>query len=405
MGFWIAAAVMTLATALAVLLPLARKPVAGQPVDDSPEHDAAIYRDQLAELENDARRGLVGEAEAEAARIEISRRLLKATEKTGVGGVSGALWARRAAAVAAAIFVPALSFGLYLYLGSPEMPDMPRQARLDQPVEKQDIDTLIAKVEAHLAANPDEGDGWIVLARVYMRVGRFAEAAEAYANGTRLLGPTADREADLGEALVMAGGGVVTADARAAFERAVALDAKAVKPRFFLALSLGQDGKHAESAEAWRALIADADSDAGWVGAAREQLAIAEAARDGKPAPQTAADETPSIDEMMSRLAARLEANPDDVVGWSRLIRSYRVLGKADEAAAAEAKARAVFAGRPDEIARLEAALAGEVATEGGAGPAMPSAPAAPMAPVAPQAGAGGPAPSAADIAAAGNMS
>lgn len=398
MGFWIAAAVMTLAAALAVLLPLARKPAAEQPADDAPAHDAAIYRDQLAEIDSDEKRGLVGAGEAEAARIEISRRLLKANEQKSAPGGVGSLWGRRTAALAGAIFVPVLTFGLYLYLGSPEMPDQPRSARLDRPVDQQDIDTLIAKVEAHLAANPEEGEGWTVLARVYMRVGRFGEAAEAYANAIRILGEDADRRADLGEAIVMSAGGVITAEARQEFEKAVTLDAKAVKPRFFLALALGQDGKHAESADAWRALLDDAKGDEGWASSAREQLAIAEAARDGKPMPEAAAsDETPSIDEMVARLATRLEENPDDLVGWSRLIRSYRVLGRTEDAAAAEAKARGIFAARPDDLARLEASLAAETATEGAA-----PAPAAPMAPAGPMTA--GPGPSAADVAAAKDM-
>src|SRR4029078_3071261 len=112
----------------------------------------------------------------------------------------------------------------------------------------------IARVATHLAANPDDGKGWEVIAPVYARMGRRDEAVAAYRNVVRLLGASAEREADLGEALTAQANGVVTPEARAAFERANATDAKAARPRFYLALALGQGGKKGEASAAWRAL-------------------------------------------------------------------------------------------------------------------------------------------------------
>ncbi|MCC2112685.1 MAG: c-type cytochrome biogenesis protein CcmI [Hyphomicrobiales bacterium] len=407
MGFWIGVAVMTLVAALAALLPLARRrnDVAG----DAARHDATIYRDQLTELESDRARGLIGQEEAEAARVEIARRLLKVSDDGAVDPIpapSGFL--RRLTALAIVVIVPVVGLGLYTLLGSPELPDQPRAARLDRPLEQQDIATLIAKVEAHLAANPDEGEGWEMLARVYMRVGQFDGAVEAYDKAIALLGATADREADRGEAIVMAADGRVTSDAKAAFERAVALEPAAVKPRFLLAIGLGQSGQYGEAAAAWRALLADAKGEEGWVGPAREQLAAVETAAKGGASgmdgglTEMSAEERAQIDQMVERLAARLEADPNDLTGWSRLIRSYRVLGQADKAEAALENAVRKVTSDAEKLSALEKLAASEPA--GAEAPALsahpPVADAAPATPSEPSA----PGPTAEQMAAAQQM-
>ena len=87
----------------------------------------------------------------------------------------------------------------------------------------------IAQVEAHLAKNPEDGRGWKVVAPVEDGLGRFEDAVKARRNAIRLSGASADREADLGESLMGAANGVVTDEAKAAFERALALDAKLPK--------------------------------------------------------------------------------------------------------------------------------------------------------------------------------
>jgi cytochrome c-type biogenesis protein CcmH len=88
----------------------------------------------------------------------------------------------------------------------------------------------------------------------------------------RLLGATAAREADHGEALIAQARGLVTAEARAAFERALALDAKNAKALFFLGLAAEQDGKPADAREIWGRLAASAPPDDPWLGASRRRL-------------------------------------------------------------------------------------------------------------------------------------
>src|SRR5215470_8108232 len=200
MMFWLALALMTAAAVFTVLWPLGR----AAPLPES-GGDVAVYKDQLAEIERDRAAGRIADREAEAARLEVSRRLLAAADQAGASAEQApakAPWRRRAAAVAALTVLPFGALGLYLLLGSPDLPGAPLQARLGLPPEHRSIASLVAQVEAHLARNPEDGRGWEVLAPVYMRLGRFEEAVKARRSALRLLGPSAVREADLGEALV-----------------------------------------------------------------------------------------------------------------------------------------------------------------------------------------------------------
>ena len=132
--------------------------------------DVAVYRDQLDEVERDRKSGLIGDAEAEAAKLEISRRLLAAADKTTIGRAEkaepkaksqpkadepSALWRRRAAALIALLVLPAVSAGLYMKWGSPQLPGAPLAARLDLPPEQRSIESMVAQVEAHLEARPE----------------------------------------------------------------------------------------------------------------------------------------------------------------------------------------------------------------------------------------------------------
>ena len=144
---------------------------------------------------------------------------------------------RRIAAGVALVGLPLLSVAFYLPLGSPRLGDFPLAERARAPGANQSLDALVAQVEAHLEKNPTDGRGWNVLAPVLARIGRYDDAVRAFRNSITYNGDSADRRADLGEALTGAAGGVVTADAKAEFERAIALDADEAKaqllPRAF----------------------------------------------------------------------------------------------------------------------------------------------------------------------------
>jgi len=345
MLFWVVAALLTLAASLAVFLPLAGR--AGARAADG-AHDLEVYRDQLAELDRDAERGLIQPAEAEQARAEIARRILKADKSAKAGAASSPdSKAVRALAMAAVLGVPLVSWGIYAAIGSPDLPSQPLAARLEKNPADATVDELIARAEAHLAANPDDGRGWDVLAPIYARLGRYGEAVTAYQNAIRLDGATAVRESGLGEALAGASGGMITAEAQAAFSRALELEPGQPKASFFLASALAQEGKIAEALSAWQVMMLALPMDSPWreaVGrAVREANAsLAETRGEVASGPtqeqidsasnMSAEDRNAMIETMVISLDEKLRQNPGDVEGWTRLVRSYHVLGRTEAA-------------------------------------------------------------------------
>jgi cytochrome c-type biogenesis protein CcmH len=362
MTLWFVLALMTAAAVFAVLWPL------GQRAPAPAGSDIEVYRDQLAEIDRDRANGLIGEGEAEAARVEVSRRLIAAADNVAAAQPGDGTRRRRLAALAGLVLLPLGAAGLYIVLGSPHLPGQPYAAR-QAPLEERSIESLVSRVETHLAANPDDGRGWEVVSPVYMRLGRFEDAVKARRNVLRLLGSTAAREADLGEALTGAANGVVTTEAKAAFERALRLDPRDFRARYFAGLAAEQDGKDAQAAEIWRALLAQAPSDAPWAGLVRQSLARvdpnAAVAKGPSAADVAAAGELSSeqraemVRGMVERLAERLSREGSDVEGWLRLVRAYMVLGERDKAMSAAADARKALAAEPDKLRRVDELVAG----------------------------------------------
>ena len=374
---------VVLAGLTAIVLFFLLRPLAGPGGSESPREafNATVYRDQLDEIEADRARGLIGEAEAEAARLEIARRLLasdeQARERTGEAKTGGPA---RTALFGVALALPLAVLALYLLYGSPRLPDQPLAARLTDPAAEKNIGVLVARVEARLRAHPEEGEGWDVIAPVYMSGQRFADAADAYRQAIRLLGPSAPRLSGYGQALVLEKGGLVSEEARAALEQALSLDAALLEPRILLAVGKEQDGNYEAALEDWRGLLTQRGADERWRAMVQKRIEEAEAhlsgekatpeapAVAGEPGPSaadvaaaqnmTAADRQAMVEGMVQRLAARLDKQGDDLAGWLRLVRAYTVLGRSGEAREALARAKGQFAGNTQAIEQLDALAA-----------------------------------------------
>jgi cytochrome c-type biogenesis protein CcmH len=352
-------ALMTAVAVFVVLWPLGRGTAARRAGSD-----IAVYRDQLDEVARDRAAGLIGEAEAEAARVEVSRRLIAADDATRAKAspAPGATWRRRASAVAALIGVPAVAAAFYLALGAPQLPGQPLASRTNTPLQDRSLEALVVQVETHLAKNPEDGRGWDVIAPVYLRLGRFEDAVKARRNALRLNGATADREADLAEAQVAAASGIVTGEAKEGFERALARDASHVKARYFLGMAAEQDGDRERAAKIWRAMLGSAPPMAPWVPLVREALARVDASPPPGPSPEDVAaaqdmkpdDQAAMIRGMVERLAARLKHDGSDLEGWFRLVRAYTVLGEKERAREAAADARRAVGTDADKLRRLD---------------------------------------------------
>jgi cytochrome c-type biogenesis protein CcmH len=375
---WIILGCLTALVVFVLLQPLLG---AGTRADAREAFNAAVYRDQLGEIDADRARGLIGESEAEAARLEIARRLLQADSKERAAGREQVSAGRaRAATIVVATVVPLLTLGLYLLYGSPRLPDQPLAARLEDPSNNQNLEALVARVEARLREHPEEGEGWDVVAPVYMGWQRYQDAADAYGEAIRLLGPTAKRLSGQGQALVLANNGVVSEEARGILTRAIELDPSLTEPRILIAIAKEQDGDFTAAIADWRALLDKSEGDAPWRQMVEQRIASDEAHLAGKPVPDqpapaeaappvaagpsagdvaaaqnmSPADRQAMIETMVQRLADRLDQDGSDLGGWLKLVKAYSVLDRKDDAEKALARAKSQFTGNAQALQQLD---------------------------------------------------
>lgn len=256
----------------------------------------------------------------------------------------------------------------------------------DQPVG--DVDSMIASLEAKLRQDPDNPQGWRMLGWSYFETRDLVRSAAAYRRAAQLEPNNAENWSSLGEALQTASQ-TVSPEAASAFQRAIKLDPKDPRARYFLAVQKDLSGQHEAAIGDWIALLRDTPPGAPWEAdlrrtiqqvAAKEKIdvagrmpapsaasgtSVATAAIPGPTAEQLAAASSlpPSqqdemVQGMVSRLANRLKANPNDADGWIRLMRARMVLGETGAATEALRSGRAAFPGDPATQARLGQAAA-----------------------------------------------
>ena len=385
MGLWLALGFMTVIAVGLAVAPLVRR---AQAAASRRDYDLRVYRAQLAEVARERERGLLGEREAEAARLEVERRMLAADaadrERRQASATRGRHWAL---AVALVVALPALASGLYAYLGSPHQPGVPFAGRAEERAQGAarqqqtlpSVESMIARLEAQSAEAPDNPQIALRLGHAYALAGHFERAAETYRQAISRHPDVAELHSALGEALVMASDGVVGPDARIAFDQALARDAGDARARFYRGLAMLQRGERQQALDTWIGLMEDAPADAPWLPDLRQRTAAlaedlgldperalpatpparaaaADGARevDGPTPEQMRAIEAMPEEErqtmirgMVDGLAARLEQQPDDVEGWRMLGRSFAALG--EPAKSAEAY-RQVASRLPDDV-------------------------------------------------------
>lgn len=382
MVFWILVAALVAGVTLAITRPLLR-PAVEPPADG--EADIAVYKDQLKEIAADEARGALAPNEAESARAEIARRLLRVTQDDSKSAVAAPAAARNRfitpVSVLTSIALPVVSLGLYLAYGAPGMPAQPLSERLADAADSKNPNDLVAKVEQRLREQPDDGTGWDVIAPVYYAMGRYADAATAYKKALSLVGENVHRLQGFSNARIRMENGIVPDDARKALERILVLAPQSIEPRIWLALAKEQDGHLADAAADYKNLIAQSPADAPWRKVLEERLAnLGQAAGTQAPSnsstatagPSSQASETPTgpdasavmsmspeerqafITRMVDGLAARLKTDGSDPAAWVKLIRAYQVLGRRDDAVKALSDARANLKGNQVGLAQVD---------------------------------------------------
>ncbi|MGQ5717858.1 c-type cytochrome biogenesis protein CcmI [Pseudochrobactrum asaccharolyticum] len=364
MDFWLVSALLTFVAILIVMLPLTRKEVVSAAQG---EEDRSVYIQQLKEIDSDLARGLLDEQSAAQARLEISRRILKNDRRMtdlADGNIAAADGAEKKYLLSAStrwvvvlvlLFIPALSWGIYAAVGTPDLPSQPLADRKGNTIQDKSAVELIAQAEAHLANAPDDGRGWAILAPIYMRLGRVDDAINAYRKALELLGKDVDRLIGLGEALTVKANGQVTAEALALFEEAGKVEPKDLRPPLMKARALLQAGKRDDAIDVLQIILNTSPEDALWRADIEQTIANLKAgngsvtpsvpAQSDRPTEQprgpTAEDveAAASLNEqgrkdmirsMVDGLAERLRENPANVDGWERLLRAYVVLGEQD---------------------------------------------------------------------------
>lgn len=349
-ALWAVAGVLSAAAAGLILFRAAN--AASQAGDG--DATSSIYRRQLAEIDDLAERGLIGEAEQRTTHAEAARRLLAATDRRAESWSSTS---GRKAVLAAAVATPLAALAVYMAVGSPDVPDQPFAARLAgwrggdlralAPAE------MAAVLRQAVRQRPADAEGFRYLGLAEGSAGDGPAAVRALSRAVQLAPRRIDLWNLLGVALVYEAQGAVTPQALAAFREASRLDPQDAVARFHIAQAQVESGDVAGGVTSWRSLAADLPAGDPRKAAVEEAIAKAGQTR-------TAVDDGQlgAIRGMVAGLAERLRAQPDDPAGWVRLVRAYAVLGETAPRDAALAQARARYAGRSDILRDLTTAAA-----------------------------------------------
>jgi cytochrome c-type biogenesis protein CcmH len=353
--FWIVAGLLVLVALIALLKPLLW---AAPENADQGESVVAMFRRQLMNLDGEIAQGRLAAGEAAAVRAEITRRMLSAADQEtqnkgpAVLGSAAASW-RIGAAIGIAALVPAAALAIYSTVGAPAAIERGGSAAAAPATDdRAKLAAAAEQLKTRLQQDPGHVEGWVLLARTFASLERYPEARTAYNQAIALAPNVPQLHAEFGELLVLVAEGNVTAEAEAEFAKA----GDDPRARFYGAQAALQRGDREAAKAALRALLATAPAEAPWRKVVQDRLA--EIAPDEQPpaakasgptAQDVAAARSMSPEErqamirsMVDRLAARLEQNPNDKDGWTRLAHAYDVLGESEKAEGARARAARV---------------------------------------------------------------
>jgi len=325
-GFVLLAALLAVLALGFVLLPLLRRR-AHSMASDRAEANAAIYRDQLAELGAERAQGLISAARFEETRAEIERRLaedLAAGESAGAA--SKLQWQGSRLALVLGLVLPIVAAGLYLLVGTPSALDPTAGVQREQAqheVTPEQINAMVAKLAARLEKEPGNAEGWHMLGRSYAALGRFDEAAKAYAKLLEVGGRNPDALADYADALAMASGRNLQGEPYRAILEALALDPQHVKALALAGSAEFARGDYAEAIAHWERMLERVPPESDLAQGIRSGLQTARArlgqagAPAGRPAqtPAPVASGAEAVQGIVMLDAALAQnARPDDVV-------------------------------------------------------------------------------------------
>jgi len=413
MTLWIILTALAAISAALLTVPLVRRAEARA---DARTATLAVLKDQLADVDVQLAAGTIPPQDAEGLRTEIKRRMLAAGHLSEDARRPLASRALSGVAIGLAAMVAISAAALYSTMGRPDLvtgstalaaaavaadPQADAQTDpADQAAADEEIGRLVTGLQARLAENPEDAEGWRMLGWSQYNLRRFADSAASYARAIALSPKGEGYQSAYAEALVQVANGEVTPQAVAAFKMAAAQDKTDARARYYLGISKAQAGNLTAALDDWISLLGESAPDAPWVPQLRDIITATAAeakvdvsarlaaltppstggARVSTPEslPQTPAGVMPStsreqvdavqalppaaqqemIRNMVNGLAEKLKANPKDEAGWLRLMRARSVLNDRPAARAARDQALSSFAGDAAAQSRLRAAAA-----------------------------------------------
>ncbi len=322
--FWGLAGIMVM-VALLFTLPWVLRSNKEQLDSDLDTVNTEVIKAQLAELESDLGSGRLDKAQYLAAREDLERELLADlsadSADNAVAKVRGGRWA----ALLLILAIPALSIGLYYQVGTQQIIPLLANEAAAPADDALSFDIMVGRLAERLRQEPDNAEGWVMLARSYTALDRFADAALAYDKAHKLIGDNADLLADYADALVMANDREFTDQAGALLLKALETEPDHVKALWLAGLWKIQQGENAEAIRYWQRVAVqlapgskDAEVIAQQISEARAQLAPGEVVEAPTPGELTTAA-TPAADRTITvsvtldpQLAA--DAAPEDTV-------------------------------------------------------------------------------------------
>ena len=255
--FWLLSALLAAAALAFILVPLLRRS-RGRGVVARDAINVSVYRDQLRELDADLESGAISrENHAEALR-DIERRILEDTAADG--GKAAPNTGGRGAAVAAALTVPVLAAALYVFVGTPQAL-VPESESPAHTVDAQQVEAMVERLAQRMRENPDDPQGWVMLARSYAVMERFPEAAKAYAAAVERVPNDAQLLADYADTLAMAQGRSLEGEPEKLIAKALAIDPHNVKALALAGTIAFEKGDYARAASQWERIVRDAPAD------------------------------------------------------------------------------------------------------------------------------------------------
>ena len=323
--FWFLILALVATTLIVLVWPLVRtRP--RDPAPDEGEATTAVLRDQRRQLDADHQAGLLSDEERARAHEELVARLgteLKDAPPRAVDAPSRLPWL---AALMLVALLPAVAIVTYFLLGTPAAV---RSASQDQPhaVSQEQMAAMVETLAARMRANPDDPNGWLLLARSYTALGRFREAAQAYAEAAQRIPEDAQLYADWADALAMAQGRTLAGEPTQLIERALKVDPRNRKALALDATVKLERGDLAGALAQWRTLrtlVPEGTEEAQRVDAVITEVEERQAQAGGAPASGRAASTTsrPSVGasagtDMKPSVGAATSPGPKPSVGAS----------------------------------------------------------------------------------------